>query len=254
MKIGIIGYGHVGTAMKEIFLDAIVFDKFKKIGSLDEINTCDVAFICVPSPQKEDGSCDVSIVEDVIKNCTCKLLILRSTVKVGFTKNMVDKYHKLIVFQPEYYGETVAHPFAKLSDRTWLSFGGTKEAIDLAIKTYQTVINSNVDIYQATSDEVEMAKYMENSYLAMKVVFCNEIYDLCKKLNIDYNVVREIWTADQRIGKYHTFVYEDNRGYSGSCLPKDILSLESQERENDVDSTLISAVINKNNKLRKNKI
>lgn len=250
MKIGIIGCGHVGGAMKELFKDAVVYDKFKNIGSMEEINSCNTAFVCVPTPQNKDGSCDVSIVEEVIKTCKCKLLILRSTVKVGFTREMAEKYNKLIVFQPEYYGETVAHPFANLSDRSWLSFGGTKEAINLAIKTYQTVINANVDIYQGTSDEVEMAKYMENSYLATKVTFCNEMYDLCKKLGIDYNVVREIWTADPRIGKYHTFVYEENRGYSGSCLPKDISSIEYQAKENEVDSTLISAVIEKNKKLR----
>jgi len=83
---------------------------------------------------------------------------------------MVNKYHKKIVFQPEYYGETVAHPFANLSDRSWLSFGGEQEAIDMAIEIYQSVINSNVKIYQADSDTVEMAKYMENAYLAAKVI------------------------------------------------------------------------------------
>ena len=91
-----------------------------------------------------------------------------------------------------------------------------------------------------------MAKYMENAFFATKVTFCNEMFDVCKKLGIDYNVVRELWTADPRIGKFHTFVYEDNRGYGGSCLPKDISSLRKQGVENDVDMTLISSVIKKN--------
>lgn len=253
MKVGIIGVGHVGTAMNNLFKDAVLYDKFKKIGSMEEINKCDAAFICVPTPMNSDGSCDTSAVEEVISLCTCRLLILRSTVKVGFTKEMVKKYHKKIVFQPEYYGETVAHPFINLSDRSWISFGGEQDAIDMAIEVYQSVINSNVKIYQADSDTVEMAKYMENSYLATKVIFCNEMYDVCEKLGISYNKAREIWIADPRIGSSHTFVYKNNRGYGGSCLPKDISSIVNQAEENGLDPKLLKAVININSDYNKEK-
>ena len=222
MKIGIVGLGHVGTAMHNLFKDAVIYDKYKNIGSMNEINKCDAAFVCVPTPMKEDGSCDTTAVDEVLNWCECKVIILRSTVRVGYTREMTEKLHKMIVFQPEYYGETVAHPFADLSERTWLSFGGTQEAIDLAIDAYKTVINSNVRIYQAPSDEVELAKYMENAFLATKVIFINEMYDICEKLGLNYNQVREIWTADPRIGTSHTFIYKDKRGYDGSCLPKDI--------------------------------
>ncbi len=246
MKIGIIGYGHVGKAMHKLFTDAVIYDKYKKMGSIKEVNQCDAAFVCVPTPMKADGSCDTTCVDEVINWCVCNVIILRSTVKIGYTRLKAETTGKSIVFQPEYYGETVAHPFANLSDRDWLSFGGKQDAIDLAIEVYKTVINSNVSIYQATSDEVEMAKYMENAYLATKVTFCNEMFDICEKLNINYNVVREIWTADPRVGKSHTFVYKTNRGYGGSCLPKDIASLEKQANEHGVNTNLISNVIEKN--------
>ena len=246
MKIGIIGCGHVGGAMHELFKDAIVYDKYKGIGSQEAINECEVAFICVPTPMAADGSCDTSIVEEVIEWCRCKCLILRSTVRVGFTNEMSEKYNKEIVFQPEYYGETVAHPFANLSVRNWLTFGGTKTGINLAIKAYQTVINANVTIYQCSSDEAEMAKYMTNSFLALKVIYCNEMFDLCQKLNIDYNIVRELWTADPRIGQSHTFVYEDNRGFGGSCFPKDTQAIIYQAKECNSNVSLIESAVNKN--------
>ncbi len=246
MKIGIIGYGHVGTAMHQLFNDAVVYDKYKKIGTQEEVNQCDIAFICVPTPMCEDGSCNTSIVEEVIQWCTCKCLILRSTVRVGFTREMREKYNKEIVFQPEYYGETVAHPFANLSDRRWLTFGGTKEGIRLAIKAYQKVINSNIRIYQCSSDEAEMAKYMTNSFLALKVIYCNEIYDLCQSLGLNYDVIRELWIADPRIGDSHTFVYDDNRGFGGSCFPKDTAALSSFARGRDCDLSLVDAAIDKN--------
>lgn len=251
MKVAIIGYGHVGMAMHKLFQDSIIYDEPKNIGSRKEVNLCDAAFVCVPTPQKDDGSCDTSIVESVLEWLNTKIIILRSTVYVGFTDAMMEKYHKEIVFQPEYYGETAAHPFANLSDRTWLSFGGTSRGIDLAIDVYKMVINSNVRIYQGDAKSVEMAKYMENAFLALKVTFCNEMYDICNALGADYNKAREVWIADPRIGSSHTFVYKDNRGYSGSCLPKDVASLINQAKNNGIDSTLMTAVVKKNNYLRK---
>ena len=251
MKIGIVGYGHVGKAMHALFKEAVIYDKYLNIGSQAEINDCHTVFVCVPTPQKEDGHCNTSIVEEVLDWLEVPLIVLRSTIRVGFTDEMMRKSGKEIVFQPEYYGETVAHPFADLNTRTWLAFGGTKRGIDLAIRTYQTVINSDVSIYQADAKTVEMAKYMENAFLAAKVTFCNEMYDIAKKLGADYNMAREIWVADPRIGKSHTFVYENNRGYGGSCLPKDIASIAAQGQACGADTTLLQSIIRKN-KLYKN--
>lgn len=246
MKTGIVGYGHVGKAMHKLFKAAAVYDKYLGLGSQAEINSCDAVFVCVPTPQSRGGHCDTSAVEEVIRWVESKVIVLRSTVYVGFTDEMCKKYKKEIVFQPEYYGETVAHPFAELNDRKWMAFGGTKRGIDLAIRAYQDVINSNVRIYQSDAKDVEMAKYMENAFLAMKVTFCNEMYDIAKSLGADYNRVREIWTADPRIGTSHTFVYVDKRGYGGSCLPKDIASIVAQAKDNDMDCTLLESIIRKN--------
>lgn len=249
MKIGIVDYGHVGKAMHKLFTDAKIYDKYLKLGSKEEINNCDTVFICVPTPQKEDGSCDTKNVEEVIKWVNANLIILRSTVAIGFTRKMTNKYNKAVVFQPEYYGETVDHPFANLKNQNWLSFGATEQKfIDLAIETYQTIFNSNIRIYMAQPEEVEMAKYMENAFYATKVTFCNEMYDICQKMNINYNQVREIWTADPRIGNYHTFVYKNNRGFGGSCLPKDTNSLLFQSEKNGYEPDLLKTVLNKNKK------
>lgn len=251
MKIGIVGYGHVGSAMKKLFTDAFVYDPFLKLGEKSTINDCDAAFVCVPTPARKDGTCNTDIVEEVISWCEAKLIIIRSTVYVGFTEYASKKYKKQIVFQPEYYGETINHPFADLSTRNWLTFGGTKSAVNSAIEVYQTVVNSNIRIIIGPSSEIEMAKYMENAFLATKVVFCNEIYNICKKMEIDYNIVREAWIADPRIGSSHTFVYKDNPGYGGSCLPKDISSLIKQATKICCDTTLLNAVVKKNDILKK---
>ena len=71
--------------MKELFKDAVVYDKYKNIGSMQEINTCDAAFVCVPTPQSDDGSCDTSTVDEVLSELRTDVIILRSTVPVGYT-------------------------------------------------------------------------------------------------------------------------------------------------------------------------
>ena len=130
MKISIIGYGHVGKAMKQLFTSATIYDKYLNMGTQMDVNNSDVAFVCVPTPMnKIDGSCDTSAVEEVVSWLESKCIVLRSTVPVGFTNYLKTKYKKRIVFQPEYYGETVAHPFADLKNQGWLSFGGDIEDI-----------------------------------------------------------------------------------------------------------------------------
>ncbi len=246
MKIGIVGFGHVGKLMKKTFPESLIFDPFLKIGSKEEINICEVAFICVPTDMLENGDCDTSIVEECINWINSELIIIRSTVPVGFTDKMVEKYKKRIVFQPEYYGETQDHPFNN-PIRDWLSFGGESSSVDIAIKAYQLITNSEVKFFQSNAIDVEMAKYMENSFLATKVTFVNEMFDISQALGVDFNKAREIWLADPRIGRSHTFVYEDKRGFSGKCLPKDVSSIKNQAKNAKVNTLLLDVIVEKNN-------
>ena len=94
MNILILGYGHVGKAVKASFPNAKIYDPYLKLGNQDDLKNVDVAFICVPTPSLADGDCDTSIVESVIKDINAKLIIIRSTVKIGTTKKLIDKYHK----------------------------------------------------------------------------------------------------------------------------------------------------------------
>lgn len=81
---------------------------------------------------------------------------------------------------------------------------------------------------------------MENAYLATKVTFCNEMYDIAQAYGIDYDELREIWLLDPRINRSHTFVYEDDRGYGGSCFPKDMSALKKIAEDKNVECLLIS--------------
>ena len=244
--ISIIGYGHVGKAMHKLFPDAYIYDEPLMIGTKKEAYFADISFICVPTPSEINGNCDTTIVESIIEEIESKIVVIRSTVPVGFTEKMKAKTLKKIIFQPEYYGETVAHPFADLNNRDWLTLGGDKDDVNVVLEAYQKVYNSDIKIIITDSKTAELAKYMENCFLALKVTFCNEFFDIASAYGVNYHELREVWLADSRIGRSHTFVYEDNRGFGGKCLPKDTTGLVKLAEEKNVDVTLMNAVINKN--------
>lgn len=244
-KVGIVGYGHVGGIMKELFPDAVIYDEPKGIGTKDAINECDFAFVCVPTPKAEDGSCDTSIVERVVAWLDPKIaIILRSTVPVGFT----DKWNDYriaeaspIIFQPEYYGETKNHMFENPRNRGWITLGGDTTVAQRVAELYQTEFTSNLRIHFCSAKAAELAKYMENSFFSTKVIFCNQFYDLAEALGINYIEACEAWLMDPRIGDSHTQVYPYDRGYGGSCLPKDTSAIIYQGAKVGVDMKLLKA-------------
>lgn len=246
MKIGIVGNGQIGKSLNKLFANAILYDGPQSVGTQEEINTCDVAFICVPTPMGLNGECDTSIVEEVISWLNVKLIIIRSTVEVGFTERMSSKYQKEIVFQPEFYGSTAGHPYNDERAFKWIVLGGTVTGRSMAINAYKEVISSDVKIYQTDAKTAEMTKYMDNAFLALKVVFCNEMYDMAGAYGINYDELREIWLADPRIGASHTFVYENNRGFGGHCYPKDTQALLIQAKKIGVDLSVLEAAVKKN--------
>ena len=248
MKIAIIGNGYVGAAMEKLFPDAVIYDEPKGIGSKDDVNKCDISFVCVPTPEGEFGECDAHIVEDVISWLNTEVIVLRSTVPVGFTDSMIGKYNKNIVFQPEYCGETTAHPYVELSRRGWITLGGKQPYVEKVINAYQQVYSSEVKIKIVDSKTAELAKYMENCFLATKVIFCNEFYDLAEKMGISYSELRETWLMDERMGRSHTFVYPESRGYGGKCLPKDVNALIVQAEGLGVDMSMLRILKEKNEK------
>lgn len=247
MKIGIVGLGHVGSNLAKLFPKAVGYDEPKGVGTKEEINTCDVVFVCVPTPSASLGKCDTSIVENVLSWINSDLIVIRSTIPVGFTDQQEQLLNKNIVFQPEYYGETPSHPFADPYSRNWITLGGRREIMGNVIQAYQSVFTSELIINIVEARTAELAKYMENCYLATKVTFCNEFYDIANAFGVDYNQLRETWLLDPRIGRSHTFVYENARGFDGNCLPKDISAIVYQAEQLGVNCGLLKNVIRRNN-------
>src|SRR3990167_4253526 len=241
LKTSIIGYGTIGKAVHKLFPDSIIYSR--TFGNKREVNKTDFSFICVPTNELPNGQCDTSIVEEVVSWASPKeAFICLSTVEIGTTERLVKKTGKRIVFQPEYFGEGIAHPLTELGNKPFVILGGKKEARNKVIELYQTVYNSNLKIYQTDSRTAEVIKYMENSWLATKVTFFNDFYDLCETFGVNYNEVREGFLHDSRVTPSHTFVYPGKRGWSGKCLPKDTAALCYLSRKAGRPANLIEVV------------
>jgi len=223
-KVGIVGFGWVGRAMLELFPTAMVHDsKYPNLFSMEELNKhCSIIFIAVPTPNNEDGSLDTSIVEDVVSKCQSDLIVIRSTVQPGTCDYLEKKYGKNICMQPEYLGETVAHPLLDETNRQFLIIGGQPENRRKLIELYQTVYNANISIRQVTNLEAEVIKLSENRAIMFKVLQCQELYDACEKNNVDYYTIQQaVYGDDPRFNLWFTHIYTDKRGANSKCIPKD---------------------------------
>ncbi len=221
MRIAIIGHGWVGKAMHRLFPDAYVYDIDR--GTRDAVNACDVAFICVPTPCPKEGALDTSIVEEVVAWCESPLIVVRSTVNPGTCDRLAQRYGRYICHQPEYLGETVAHPFLDMTTRPFLILGGEPADRRRLIELYTQAYNANVTIRQLSNLEAEVVKLSENRAIAFKVAQCQELFDACEAAGVDYYAVREaVYGDDPRMNLWFSFIYPDKRGMNSKCIPKDV--------------------------------
>ena len=263
MKIGIIGNGFVGKATNQLKckdIDILAYDinadfcEPKGI-QLNDLNNCDIIFISVPTPMSKDGSCHLNIVKKVledIKNINYQgFIVLRSTVPVG-TCDELKCY-----FMPEFLTEkNYIHDFINNKDWIFGILGLNQEKDELFKKTIQNLINLAIindkikynSICFLTNKEAEMVKMFRNCYLATKVSFCNEIYEFCNKLHINYENIREIAANDDRILHTHTYVpgHDGRQGFGGTCFPKDTASLKYEMNKIGMKSYVIEAIIERN--------
>lgn len=254
MRIAIVGAGAVGLGIAKLFPDATLYDEPKNLGTRAAVNECDVAFVCVPTPSAADGSCDTSIVEAVVAWISGPVICIRSTVEIGTTRRLAESTGKAVVFQPEYGpAETPDHPFNDLRNVRWVILGGEPSATRVVARVWKSVYNADLVIRYTTFETAELCKYMENAFLSMKVTFCNEFFDIAEGVGVDYDELRELWLLDPRIGRSHTWVFPDKRGFGGRCLPKDLDAIIRTAETRGVGSQLLRAVRDANGQLRRAK-
>ncbi|MFW6131629.1 MAG: UDP-glucose dehydrogenase family protein [Candidatus Aminicenantaceae bacterium] len=268
MKISVVGSGYVGlvtaVGLSELGHDVIgadkIVNKIEKIkkgispiyepglndmlkknlkngnlsftSNLDKtLLSSDVIFVCVGTPQKEDGSADMSQIEEVSRMISrnlngYKLIVEKSTVPVMtsmWIKRTVSLYKKTdmdfdVASNPEFLREGSAIYDFLNPDRIIIGVE-TEKAKDILIEIYnkykERILITNINT-------AELIKHASNSFLAMKISYINMISDICEKTNADVEKVAEGMGLDQRIGG---LFLKAGLGYGGSCFPKDIKAL-----------------------------
>lgn len=246
-SIGIIGVGMVGGAMARWFQaqghSVFSFDLHKKIGSQDEVNRGEVIFVAVPTPfDSAAGRFDGSAVEKAVAGIEGeKTIVIKSTVLPGTTEALQARFpHHRFLFSPEFLTEAtadedVAHPRMNIIGYTNTSRHAAPDVMRLLARaSFEKIVPSR---------EAELFKYLRNTFFSTKVVFFNQMYDLCQKLGLDYEAIRECAANDPWIGGQHTVVWHKGyRGYGGKCLPKDTRALIAFSEEHGVEQALLKAV------------
>lgn len=235
-SILIVGYGNIGKHLHNELHGAGHIDKYDTADLVptDHRNSgyeCrprpqghyDFAFICVPTDMNEDGSADISIVEETVKWLDADVIVIKSTVPVG-TMYALGKYGKRLVYSPEYYGTTQHAPAAP----NFMILAGKWDDCNKVAQLYYKVKSGSFRIRFTEYRTAELAKYMENCFLALKVTFCAEFASLAKNFGVFYEELRELFVMDERMGDSHTFVHSDKPYYDSHCLNKDIPALLSQ--------------------------
>lgn len=271
-NIGVIGQGFVGSAIRaglEPYYNMLTYDidaTKSNCQSLDEVvQNCDIIFQCLPTPMRKSGECDISIVEASLSkiNEICvtpgdnsvqkKIVIIKSTVPPGTTRLLDSKFSNIdICFSPEFLTE--ANSFEDFKNQNRIIIGGPRPATSVIKQMFRKAFPT-IPIVKTGSDTAEMVKYFINCFLATKVTFANEMYDICQSHNIDMDKVTEYALYDNRIGKSHLMVPgpDGDRGFGGHCFPKDLSAMIYFGSIAGVDTDFLEAVRDKNDKIRSNR-
>lgn len=255
LKIGIMGSaGMVGGAVKRYFekrgITPLVFDKYKNEGSPEDVNLADMVFVCVPTPYDEvTGGFDLSYVKSALSSISGeKIVVIKSTVLPGTTNKLQEEFpqHKLL-FNPEFLTQSSADNDMSFPDRQIVGY--TEKSFNVA-GTLMRLLPLAPFERVVPAAEAEMIKYFGNTWFSAKVVFANQIYDLCAKLGINYDIVKECVGADKRIGPSHLEIFHGGyRGYGGACLPKDTRALIQFGERQGVQMDLLKKVEEINNRI-----
>ena len=218
----------------------------------EALRKADVIYIAVGTPEKEDGSADLSYVEQVCKDIAWNItrdtiIVTKSTVPVGTNFMILDTI--LLHLLHDLQIEIVSNPeFLREGSAIYDSFNADRIIIGTESEKAAAVMENinapfNVPIFRTDIKSAEMIKYASNAFLATKISFINEISNICELLGADVENVARGMGMDKRIGLQFL---KAGIGYGGSCFPKDTKALIQIAGNLDYEFQLLKGVVNVN--------
>lgn len=224
------------------------------------VENSEVIFLCLPTPQGEDGSADLKYVFGVAGDIAkilksngdkdFKIIVNKSTVPVG-TCSLVTKIiseegvkNYEVISNPEFLREGFAVDDFMKPDR--IVIGAESENVFEKMRSlYEPFVRQGNPIIEMDPFSSEITKYAANSYLAMRITFMNELANFTEKVGGNIDMVRKGISADTRIGKRFLF---PGIGYGGSCFPKDVRALIKTSIDKESTMTILQTVDEINNR------
>lgn len=260
MKVGIIGFGFVGQAVKnglKSSVETISIDPKLQTSTKDLVNfKPEIIFVCVPTPLKENLSLDESIVfsviQEIIELNIQSLIVLKSTILPNHL-NVISQKLKRFIYNPEFLREK--HANNDFINSNLIVFGGSKKDIEKLKNFYKHYTKCKCKDYVETDIvTASLIKYSINSFLATKITFFNELKNIFKDQNAldSWENFVSYLERDIRMGNSHMSVpgHDGKEGFGGACLPKDSISFLKFFRENNLDFKVLQAAIEVNNSIR----
>lgn len=261
-KIGICGLGFVGNAIYQTFkyynLLIYNYDLYKNIGNKDDLLKSELIFLCLPTPYDENNKefCKIeidNILQFLSNNNYDGIILIKSTIEPYTTNIFSDKYNNLcLIHNPEFLSAKTS--IEDFKNQKHIVLGRSKncpdEKINKVIDFYKTYFV--IDISICTSDESECVKLFCNSFYAIKVQFFTELYLTCNKININYDLVKNIMLKNNWINPMHTNIPgpDNNISYGGLCFPKDTNALNSFMEKYNIPHEVLNATIKERNNMR----
>ena len=249
IKIAIIGHGFVGKAVDYGFthpsIEKYIVDPIYGT-TIDDLPICNYYFVCVPTPFGSDGKINTSILDSVMEKLGSSLhgiIIIKSTV----TPDVITKWHNHIVYNPEFLTEKSANE--QFVNPEFHIFGGFEVYTNEVERLYKEFsLCSPCPALHMSLEEASFVKYTINSFLAMKVLFFNQLYDAIGDTNANFGTIIKAVGCDGRIGPSHTKVpgFDGRQGYGGACFPKDTSAFVNYSKR----LTLLEKCIEINNTYR----
>jgi UDPglucose 6-dehydrogenase len=243
MKITIAGYGFVGKAHLAVLKDMhdiTIVDPAYNDNTIPK--DTDAVIVCVSTPQRPDGSCHMDNVFEVVEASPDVPILIKSTISVEGWRMLEQNFpNRMLNFSPEFL--RAASAVEDLKNMDLMLIGGT------SCNFWASVFNVSCEI--AEPEQLILAKYARNSFLALKVAFFNQMYDLCDKLDVEYAAVAHYTGMDERITHSHTQVTEE-RGFGGHCFPKDVSALIKTAQRNNVELSILQEAVEYNRRIRNN--
>lgn len=260
--IGVIGAGFVGGAVRDFFLnqgeEVLVYDvdPNKRTAELSELVVNEgIIFVAVPTPMDDSGKCNTRIVELTVKRideiAQAKNVrvhaVIKSTVTPGTTERLVTKLVN-VIFNPEFLTE--ANAYQDFANQNHVILGGRD--LGKVEQLYRQYFPSAAIVNLPSAKDAEMVKYMTNAFLATKVAFSNEMWQICQVMGVNHELVTKALSLDGRLGTSHWKVPgpDGHFGFGGTCFPKDINAIITVAESYQVAPTLLKSVWEKNLSLR----